>query len=139
MYSPSLVLFSFLATLLCLAQAASIHWNSTDVVVPGEKSLAKRVDNAKLTWFSVGLGACGHNNVDSDLVLALSVADFGAGYPGPNCGRQVRITANGKTATGTVVDKCPGCPAGALDLSLGLFKIFADPAVEVTYGSWTYV
>lgn len=27
----------------------------------------------------------------------------------PQCGRKAQITYNGKTVTGTLVDKCPGC------------------------------
>ncbi|KZT28160.1 hypothetical protein NEOLEDRAFT_1087834, partial [Neolentinus lepideus HHB14362 ss-1] len=113
----------------------SIHWNQTEV----ETGLTKRVDNAKFTWYDVGLGACGQTNVATDYVVALSVDDFGAGYPGPNCFRNIQISYGGKTATAQVADKCPGCPAGGLDLSNGLFSYFADPSVEIIYGSWNYV
>ncbi|TFK49498.1 plant expansin [Heliocybe sulcata] len=135
MYTPSISFFAFFALLFSLAQAATIHWNQTEV----ESGLTKRVDNAKFTWFDVGLGACGHNNVASDYVVALSLADFGAGYPGPNCGRKLQISYGGKTATAEVVDKCPGCPQGGLDLSNGLFAFFDNPAIEVIYGSWNYI
>lgn len=27
----------------------------------------------------------------------------------PQCGRKAKITYNGKTVSGTLVDKCPGC------------------------------
>lgn len=31
----------------------------------------------------------------------------------PQCGRKAQITYNGKTVTGTLVDKCPGCVSPA--------------------------
>ncbi|TFK47481.1 plant expansin [Heliocybe sulcata] len=131
MYTPSLSFFSFFALLFSVAQAASIHWNQTEV----ETGLTKRVDNARMTWYDVGLGACGHNNVPSDYVVALSTADYGNGG---NCGRNIQISYGGKTTTAQVVDKCPGCPTGGLDLSEGLFTYFANPSVGVIYGSWNY-
>ncbi|KAH8113676.1 hypothetical protein DFH11DRAFT_1510138, partial [Phellopilus nigrolimitatus] len=65
--------------------------------------------------------------------------EFGSGYPGPNCFKQISITANGKTANAQIVDKCPGCPYGGLDLTEGLFEYFAPTSVGVLTGSWNYV
>ena len=91
--------------------------------------------------------------------LSPLLQQFGSGYPGPNCGRSITITAEGKSATATIVDEvcstiaaftiilenlsslpfqCPGCPDGGLDLTEGLFSYFADPSVGVLTGSWTY-
>jgi hypothetical protein len=81
---------------------------------------------------------------------------YGSGYPGPNCGRQISLTCNGKTATGVLVDEvrfvclisirlyqslplqCPGCPYGGLDLTEGFFSYFADMGVGVLTCSWYY-
>lgn len=46
---------------------------------------------------------------------------------------------NGKTATATILDECPGCPYGGLDLSRGLFDFFASESEGVIYGSWDFV
>ncbi|KAH8111958.1 hypothetical protein DFH11DRAFT_1611018, partial [Phellopilus nigrolimitatus] len=37
-------------------------------------------------------------------VVALNSAQFGSGFPGPNCLKKISISANGKTATAQIVD-----------------------------------
>ncbi|KAI0637156.1 RlpA-like double-psi beta-barrel-protein domain-containing protein-containing protein [Trametes polyzona] len=89
--------------------------------------------NARLTYYDVGLGACGNTNVPSDW-------SYGGGYPGPNCGRPIEITYNGKSAKATIQDECPGCPSpGGLDLSTGLFSYLAPLDMGVLYASWRYL
>ncbi|KAI9457800.1 RlpA-like double-psi beta-barrel-protein domain-containing protein-containing protein [Lactarius psammicola] len=102
--------------------------------------LDKRDFSARLTFYDidVGLTACGGRYPASAFVVALNGAMFGSGYPGPHCGKTIILTANGKTASATVVDMCPGCPYGGLDLTRGLFGFFADLGVGVLQGSWHY-
>ncbi|CAK9139500.1 unnamed protein product [Ilex paraguariensis] len=59
---------------------------------------------------------------------------------GAVCGRRYRVTCTGPTNQGVpqpcrggsvtvrVVDRCPGCAANGLDLSLEAFSAIADPA-----------
>jgi hypothetical protein len=47
--------------------------------------------------------------------------------------------AEGKTAMAEIVDECPGCGAGGLDLSHGLFEHFAPDTKGVLSGSWRFV
>lgn len=63
------------------------------------------------TYFAVGLGACGWTNTDSDYIVALASADYGSGA---HCGKTISVSANGKTHSAQVVDKCPGCSSGDL-------------------------
>lgn len=76
---------------------------------------------------------------DSDFIVALNSPQYGGGYPGPNCFKQIQISANGKTATATIMDQCPGCGYGDLDMSPALFNHFADPSVGVFQMSWDFV
>ncbi|KAN0090815.1 RlpA-like double-psi beta-barrel-containing domain containing protein [Tylopilus felleus] len=73
------------------------------------------------TWFDVGLGACGFNNVNTDLIVALPTSQYGTGQ---YCNQYVTITntQTSKTAFARVRDKCPGCQTGHLDMSPGLFE-----------------
>jgi hypothetical protein len=48
------------------------------------------------------------------------------------------MTYNGKTATATITDQCPGCPWAGLDLSRGLFNYFASESEGIIYGSWRF-
>ncbi|KAH9029093.1 RlpA-like double-psi beta-barrel-protein domain-containing protein-containing protein, partial [Lactarius pseudohatsudake] len=102
--------------------------------------LDKRDFSARLTFYDidVGITACGGRYAASAFVVALNGAMYGDGYPGPHCGDQIVITCNGKTATATIVDKCPGCPYGGLDLTRGLFGFFADLGVGVLQGTWEF-
>ncbi|KAI0303369.1 hypothetical protein B0F90DRAFT_1567958, partial [Multifurca ochricompacta] len=63
---------------------------------------------------------------------------FGDSYPGPNCFKMISLTCNGKTTTAQIVDKCPGCGAGGLDLTEGLFQFFAPLSVGVLHCDWTF-
>ncbi|KAF6764733.1 RlpA-like double-psi beta-barrel-protein domain-containing protein-containing protein, partial [Ephemerocybe angulata] len=101
-------------------------------------ALQKRTTNSRWSFYDVGLGACGGTNVESDFVVALNQAEFGTGFPSPQCGKTITMTYNGKTATAKIVDSCPGCPQGGLDLSRGLFTHFAAESVGIIYGEWEY-
>ncbi|KAI0044265.1 hypothetical protein FA95DRAFT_1497387 [Auriscalpium vulgare] len=87
------------------------------------------------TYYATGLGACGFNNVDSDLIVALSTADYAGGA---HCNQMITITANGKTASAQVRDECPGCGAGSIDMSPSLFQKFASLDVGVVQVTWSF-
>lgn len=93
--------------------------------------LQKRSYSGRATYYAVGLGSCGQNNVASDYIVALNSAQYGSGYPGPQCGKQIWISYGGQTTTATIMDECPGCGYGDLDLSQGLFEHFAVSFEEV--------
>jgi len=90
------------------------------------------------TYFAVGLGACGKHSSSGDYIVALDSAQYGGGYPGPNCFRKLTISGRGKTATATVMDECPTCPYGSLDMSQGLFEHFAPTSVGEFPITWTW-
>ncbi|KAF9547117.1 hypothetical protein CPC08DRAFT_648849 [Agrocybe pediades] len=100
------------------------------------RSLQRRFDNARFTFFEVGLGACGKTNVDSDFIVALNSAQYDGGA---HCFQEITITVGGKTLAAQIVDECPGCPEFGLDLSPGLFDFFASPDVGLLTGSWDFV
>jgi hypothetical protein len=107
--------------------------------VKKDNSLAKRQTySGRATFYDVGLGACGGYNVASDYIVALNTAQYGGGYPGPNCGRSITISANGVTVQATIQDQCPSCDYGALDLSRSLFQRFASEDKGTFQMSWWY-
>ncbi|SAM07742.1 hypothetical protein [Absidia glauca] len=75
------------------------------------------------TFYTVGLGSCGKKNSDSDLVAALSV-DLMDG--GKSCGKKIKISTSKGSVTATVVDTCPGCAKGSLDLSISAFEAVGE-------------
>jgi len=98
----------------------------------------RRIDGARFTYYAVGMGACGQVNQPSDFIVALNTPQFGGGYPGPNCFKKITMEYGGKTTIATIMDECPGCPYGGLDLSIGLFTFFAAESVGVLYGTWFF-
>ncbi|KZT74168.1 hypothetical protein DAEQUDRAFT_655203, partial [Daedalea quercina L-15889] len=92
-------------------------------------------DNARFTYYAVGLGACGITNSASDYIVALDSALYDASN---ECFQMITLSYNGKTAQAQITDRCPGCPSGGLDLSQGLFQYFADTSEGVIYGEWWY-
>ncbi|CAE6515526.1 unnamed protein product [Rhizoctonia solani] len=133
--------FSTLAVAASLAAAVaadhgrSLHARSHHHV--GRSNLQKRYSGTA-TYYAVGQGACGQVNVASDFIVALNSPQYGSGYPGPNCFKPITICAKGKCVGATIMDQCPGCAYGSLDLSEGLFKQFASTDDGVFQMTWTF-
>lgn len=92
-----------------------------------------------MTFYTPGLGSCGISSTNSDLIVALAAADMAtAGVANPNknplCNRNIKITYGGKTFTGKVVDTCPGCAKGGIDVSPSLFDKFAPESQGRLHG-----
>lgn len=101
-------------------------------------NLTGRLFHGRFTFYDVGLGACGKYSKATDYVVALNAHQYGGGYPGPNYFRPIHVTYGGQTADAVIVDLCPECPDGALDLSRGLFDHFANEEEGVVYGQWWF-
>ncbi|KAK7043642.1 hypothetical protein VNI00_008253 [Paramarasmius palmivorus] len=105
----------------------------------GDVNLFKRQGSgSRFTFYEIGEGACGGFNSEPDFIVALNSAQYGGGYPGPNCFKMITIEYNGKRADARIVDECPSCPYGGLDFSQALFSFFASPDEGVIYGNWWY-
>ncbi|KAF8322480.1 hypothetical protein DL93DRAFT_2071250 [Clavulina sp. PMI_390] len=101
--------------------------------------LDKRSFSGHATYFAVGLGACGKYNVPSDYIVALNTPQYIGGSPGPECFKYITIHGpNGKTATAQIMDECPTCPYGCLDMSEGLFTHFEPTSVGEFPITWEY-
>ncbi|RKO92863.1 RlpA-like double-psi beta-barrel-protein domain-containing protein-containing protein, partial [Blyttiomyces helicus] len=88
-----------------------------------------------MTYYTPGLGACGQTNSESDYIVAMNQAQYDG-----TCGNQVCITYNGGSGvTATVMDECPGCSFGDLDVSPVIFNALCGSldAGRVTI-SWTW-
>ncbi|KAJ6623451.1 hypothetical protein B0H10DRAFT_2009786 [Mycena sp. CBHHK59/15] len=130
-------------SLLCLALPFVLadhqpNVNHRELAKRAKGDLLKRGD-ARWTFYSTGLGACGGYNSDSDFIVALNQDTFGYSYPSKYCNKKITMTYGGKTATATIVDSCPGCPSpSGLDLSPGLFSYFGSQDLGVIMGTWWY-
>ncbi|KAK3486705.1 RlpA-like double-psi beta-barrel-protein domain-containing protein-containing protein [Neurospora hispaniola] len=108
------------------------------------ETLDPRSFSSRITWYNTGLGACGTVSNDGQLVVALNHDQFDPSTPNGNpnrnslCGRRIRVNANGRSVTVTLVDRCAGCPYGGLDLSPAAFSVLASTSVGVVQGSWDW-
>lgn len=91
--------------------------------------------SGQATYYEVGLGACGQTNSDSQLVAALNSDQ----YSSSNCGRSATVTGpSGNSVTVTIVDECPGCGYGSLDLSPTAFSDLAPESEGRIDISWCF-
>jgi len=106
-----------------------------------------------LTYYSPGpgYGACGFENTSEDSICAVShiIWDAASTSSNPNnnplCGKKIRITRYDESANGNrsvdveVVDRCVGCKATDLDLSLKMFDSLAEESQGRVVGSWAWL
>ncbi|KAI0883774.1 barwin-like endoglucanase [Annulohypoxylon maeteangense] len=95
-----------------------------------------------MTYYAPGLGACGKYNNQNDHIVALAPAQYGYDANPNNakvCGKKIKISYGGKSATATVVDKCPECLSGSIDVSPAVFKQLASLDKGRVKVTWNYV
>lgn len=88
------------------------------------------------TWAD-GRGNCGFDATPNDLMVgAMNHVD----YAGSNvCGSCVTITGPRGDVTVRIVDQCPECPQGDIDLSPAAFARLADTTLGRVPITWRYV
>lgn len=88
-----------------------------------------------MTYYAVGLGACGWDNTGDDQtenIVAVSqtyfqsvssLTSYGIDMPAnPLCGKTITVSANGKSIQCTIRDACPGCTVNSIDVTEKAFK-----------------
>lgn len=93
-------------------------------------SASSKVYKGTATWYTNAAseggdkGACWGTKIgDNDQIVALNREQYGSLSKNSKwCGKKVRITGPKGTATATIIDACPGCSYGDLDLSPVTFK-----------------
>ncbi|KAG8856784.1 hypothetical protein FRB96_006288 [Tulasnella sp. 330] len=110
--------------------------------VPSTSSASAHMKRSKTyigraTYFYTGLGACGGYNYNSQHIIALDASLYEAFDD--VCGKWLTITntQNHKSARGWIVDECPGCGYGSLDLSPSLFSMLGSESEGVLPIEWT--
>ncbi|KAH8901004.1 hypothetical protein GQ53DRAFT_631767, partial [Thozetella sp. PMI_491] len=96
-----------------------------------------------LTYYAVGMGACGFDDSgkdQTDNIVAISKLLMGAQSNGnPMCGKTITVSYNGVNVNCVVRDKCDGCNEFDIDVSEGAFKqIFGDLGVGRKSVNWWF-
>jgi len=89
------------------------------------------------TYYYVGLGACGYQDVDSSHIVAL-----GQNHYTGSCNRWIHVlnTSNGKTVTAQVRDLCESCTnSDRIDLSPSAFQTIGPESEGVLPVQWYYI
>jgi len=82
------------------------------------------------------IGACGQLHNDSALVGALDSRIFNL----KDCGKQIEVSANGKSVIVTIVDNCPTClNKNCTNLSVAAFQKIAPTSVGILHANWRYL
>ncbi|KAJ9656205.1 hypothetical protein H2201_008617 [Coniosporium apollinis] len=120
-------------------------------IAPVEKAVASTSTSSasytgELTWYETGLGSCGIVSGSTEPIVAISHVLYDAtkidGNPNHNtiCGKKISIEYAGKSHVATVVDRCPGCKEGDLDLSNGFFNTVTNFGDGRVYGAkWSFI
>ncbi|KAF8602119.1 hypothetical protein BDV93DRAFT_545520 [Ceratobasidium sp. AG-I] len=115
---------------------ATAGYNATHAHLASRSDLAARqAYSGQATWFYPGLGACGGTNTQYEHVVAL---DAPLWNNGANCWRGITIQAYGQQVDAAIVDLCPGCGYGDLDMAPALFEAFTGLDTGVFQMTWWY-
>ncbi|KAI0101599.1 carbohydrate-binding module family 63 protein [Nemania sp. FL0031] len=125
-------------TVSSLASSSTSSASSVSTVVPIVDSTAVA---GRSTFYGGNLngGAC------SFATYTLPSGIFGTAFSGAawdsaaHCGACLQVTANGKSIIAMVVDKCPECEAGHLDLFENAFDVLSPSSSDLLSTSYTFV
>ncbi|KAK9728904.1 hypothetical protein K7432_000727 [Basidiobolus ranarum] len=91
------------------------------------------------TYYAPGLGACETTSGPSDMIAALNAPQYGNAPRGSaSCFKCATVTGPKGNVKVKIVDKCPGCKHGDLDLSPAAFNQIADEASGRVSITWAF-
>lgn len=104
----------------------------------GPTPLLGQAESGRATYYDAdGSGACGFDPSPNDLdVAAMDAPQWGGSAP---CGECVRVTGPKGEVTVRIVDLCPECESGHLDLSQEAFAKIADVSAGNVPITWEAV
>lgn len=116
----------------------------------GSSSTGEEYSNVDITIYQTegGYGACGTQLQDTDMIVAIAEAAWGASTydvatgaaTNAWCGKKIQIEYNGNTVPATIMDMCPGCSGHDIDLSPATWKAVTGSDVETRYkASWSVI
>jgi len=140
-------LFNFIVTALTVSLVSLTASAEHKVNARHHQGLSRRVEghldrrattNSKWSWYDTetgNAGSCGRTLKNSEFVVAMNVPQYQAG----NCFKSITLSWHGKQTRAQIVDMCPGCPYGGLDLSPKLFEFFTPLGTGLLWdGTWWF-
>lgn len=110
----------------------------TTTGAPNGPACDPEVHQGKATYYAAdGSGNCSFDAAPGDpLVAAMNTPDYAASAV---CGACVAIDGPDGSITVRIVDRCPECPQGNIDLAEGAFPMIAKKELGIVPISWRYV
>ncbi len=101
---------------------------------PGSACFTEPTHTGEATYYAAdGTGNCSFAARADRMVAALNTSDYaGAGL----CGACIAVSGPDGAVTVRVVDRCPGCALGDVDLSAEAFAMIANPAAGRVAITW---
>lgn len=96
--------------------------------VPDCPAVFQELTGVATYYAADGTGNCSFDAELTPLVAAVAAPDWNGSA---QCGRCLRVWGPDGVVEVRVVDQCPECPAGHLDLSAEAFEIIADPLAGI--------
>ncbi|KAI1614136.1 RlpA-like double-psi beta-barrel-protein domain-containing protein-containing protein [Exophiala viscosa] len=135
-------LLASIALIIGLAAGLSARKHSRNLPLPSGQGGPFTGD---LTYYAPGLGACGVTSTNSDKIVAISHLVFDAASTGsdpnanPLCGKKTRASRDNKSVDLSVVDRCTGCQAKDLDVTVDSFAMLADANLGRVSVEWNWL
>lgn len=101
----------------------------------GDAALGPEYTGEATYYDADGTGACGFPASNDFMVAAINDEQ----YSKANCGKCVEVTGPNGTVVVRIVDKCPGCDSGDLDLSQTAFSKIAKLSAGRVKITWHFV
>ncbi|KAG9300489.1 hypothetical protein G9A89_010116 [Geosiphon pyriformis] len=141
MMSSKFSILPKLKTAAAIAGVVAAIYISTSPTIDAAPMVKRGQFSGDGTYYNTGLGACGLVSQDSDYIAALNHPQWG-NPPNPNqnpiCGKLATVTGPKGTVTVKVLDLCPECLWGSLDLSPAAFNQIADQSQGRVHITWDW-
>ncbi|KAI0143602.1 carbohydrate-binding module family 63 protein [Xylariaceae sp. FL1272] len=137
---------SKVTTVLSMSAASA----TTSVSIPAanaatDVAISAASDSTAVTGTSTFYGGNLNGGTCSFSTYTLPSGIYGTAYSGSswdsaaNCGACIEVTANGKSIVAMIVDQCPECDAGHLDLFEDAFDVLSPSSSDPLATSYTFV
>ncbi|ORX96405.1 hypothetical protein K493DRAFT_407244 [Basidiobolus meristosporus CBS 931.73] len=134
-------LFNTMTLLVAALSATQVY--SAPVQNEAGLRMTKRASfTGDATYYDPGLGSCELTSTANELIAALNAPQYGS-FPRPSnspaCSSCAMVQGPKGSVKVKIVDKCPSCKHGDLDLSPAAFDRIADQAQGRVTITWSYV
>lgn len=117
------------------AKKAKAKAKARKVAAKKSHAVSKKSNSGKGSFFKPGMGACGWRSGSGDMIAAISGSKWDGGK---HCGKSASVCHGSACVNVKIVDMCPSCAPGSLDLSPAAFKGLANLDLGIIGITWHF-